>query len=35
MPPDEQKLVEMIAERMMSASLDSLSTYEQWMAMRA
>jgi tocopherol O-methyltransferase len=31
MPPGEQKLVETIAEAMMSASLDSLGSYSQWM----
>lgn len=31
MPPGEQKLVATIAEAMMSASLDSLSTYSEWM----
>jgi len=31
MPPDEQALVGTIAEAMMSASLDSLSSYAQWM----
>ncbi len=31
MPPGEQKLVGTIAEAMMSASLDSLSSYAQWM----
>jgi tocopherol O-methyltransferase len=31
MPPGEQKLVATIAEAMMSASLDSLSSYAAWM----
>ena len=31
MPPDEQQLVAAIAEAMMSASLDSLGSYSQWM----
>jgi tocopherol O-methyltransferase len=31
MPPAEQKLVAAIAEAMMSASLDSLGAYRQWM----
>jgi tocopherol O-methyltransferase len=31
MPPSEQQLVGTIAEAMMSASLDSLSSYAQWM----
>ena len=31
MPPGEQKLVATIAEAMMSASLDSLSSYRDWM----
>jgi tocopherol O-methyltransferase len=31
MPPGEQKLVTTIAEAMMSASLDSLSSYMEWM----
>ncbi len=31
MPPGEQKLVGTIAEAMMSASLDSLSSYRDWM----
>ena len=31
MPPGEQKLVATIAEAMMSASLDSLSSYGDWM----
>jgi hypothetical protein len=31
MPPDEQELVGKIAEAMMSASLDSLSSYSDWM----
>ena len=31
MPPDEQPLVATIAEAMMSASLDSLSNYRNWM----
>jgi tocopherol O-methyltransferase len=31
MPPGEQKLVTAIAEAMMSASLDSLSSYARWM----
>jgi tocopherol O-methyltransferase len=31
MPPGEQPLVETIAEAMMSASLDSLSSYTEWM----
>lgn len=31
MPPDEQQLVATIAEAMMSASLDSLSSYAGWM----
>jgi len=31
MPPGEQKLVATIAEAMMSASLDSLSSYREWM----
>jgi len=31
LPPDEQTLVSTIAEAMMSASLDSLSSYREWM----